>query len=404
MQSRPDYLRKIKPFIDKPVVKVLTGMRRVGKSCLLELLQAELLASGIDEKRIVFLNLESMENAAIRTDVDLYETIRKRIGRKPTFLFLDEIQEVAGWEKVVNSLLTDKKADIYITGSNARLLSSELATYIAGRYVEVPVFPLSFQEHLDFRGEKCGSREEEFARYLKYGGLPGLHAFEWNDEIIYQYISGIYDSVLLKDVIARNSIRDISLLESVGRFVLDNIGNVVSANRIAQFLKNQQRKAGSETIYNYLRALEQGFLVYRVPRYDLKGKRYLEIHEKYFLGDIGLRHAQLGFKEGDISGLLENLVYLELRRRGYRVSIGKWQELEIDFVAERENEKQYIQVAYLLAGEETVRREFEPLQKIRDNYAKRVLSLDSVWGTDCEGIQRLNLIDFLLEKHQKSQE
>ena len=396
MYSRPTYLKKIQPFIDKPVVKVLTGMRRVGKSCLLELIRDELLQGGVDEKQMIYFNLESMEHASIRSDIELYAAIRKRIGRKKCYVFLDEIQEVASWEKVVNSLLADKKADVYITGSNARLLSSELATYIAGRYVEVPIFPLSFQEHLIFRGQQKGSNAEEFERYLKYGGLPGLHAFELNDEITYQYIGSIYDSVLLKDVVARNNIRDVSLLESIGRFVLDNIGNVISANRVAQFLKNQQRKASSETVYNYLRALEQGFLVHRVPRYDLKGKRYLEVHEKYFLGDVGLRHAQIGFKEGDISGLLENIVYLELRRRGYRVSIGKWKEAEIDFVAERENEKLYVQVTYLLSGPETVQREFGPLREIPDNYPKMVLSLDPIWGNDLEGIQRRNVIDFLL--------
>ncbi len=400
MFSRPDYIHKIQPFIDKPLVKVLSGMRRVGKSCLLELIKGEMLAKGIPEKRIIYFNLESMENAAIRSDVDLYDAIRKQTGKQKIYLFLDEIQEVPAWEKVVNSLLADKKADIYITGSNARLLSSELATFIAGRYVEIPVFPLSFREHLIFRGKQCQSHDEEFARYLKYGGLPGLHAFDLNDETVYQYIGGIYDSILLKDVVSRNNIRDVALLESISRFVLDNIGNIISANRVAQFLKNQRRKASSETVYNYLKALEQGFIVHRIPRYDLKGKRYLEIYEKYFLGDLGLRHAQLGFKEGDISGLLENLVYLELRRRGYKVSIGKWKEQEIDFIAEKENEKLYIQVAYLLNHEETVRREFGPLQEIPDNYPKMVLSLDPIWGNDIEGIQRQNLIKFLLNDRE----
>ena len=398
MRSRPSYVRKIRPFIDKPVVKVRTGMCRVGKSGLLELIQQELLAAGTNESRIVHFDLESMEYADLQNDTALfYDTLRKRIGKEKSYIFLDEVQEVTGWEKVVNSLLADQKADVYLTGSNARLLSSELATFLSGRYVEIPVYPLSLREHLDFRGDRCGTPQEEFSRHLKYGGLPGLHAFDSTDEIVYQYIGAIYDSVLLKDVVARNNIRDVSLLESVGRFVLDNIGNVVSAHRIAQFLKNQQRTVSSETVHNYLRALEQGFLVHRVPRYDLKGKRYLEIYEKYFLGDIGLRHALLGFKEGDISGLLENVVYLELRRRGYRVSIGKWKEAEIDFVAEKENERQYIQVAYLLADEETVRREFAPLREIADNYPKRVLSLDPVWGEDLDGIKRQNLIDFLLE-------
>jgi predicted AAA+ superfamily ATPase len=397
MKPRNEYIRKVKPFVDQPIIKVLYGMRRVGKSCLLKLIRQELQNKGISEKQIVFLNLESMENVAIRTDVDLYAEIKKRAGKQKIYLFLDEIQEVAGWERVVNSLLTDDKADIYITGSNARLFSSELATYIAGRYVGMPVFPLSFQEHLLFRGGQRGSQEEEFARYLKYGGLPGLHDFEQNDEITYQYLNGIYNSVLLKDVIARNQIRDVSLLESIGRFVLDNIGNVISAHRLARFLKNQQRKTGSETVHNYLRFLEQGFLVHRVPRYDLKGKRYLEVYDKYYLGDVGLRHAQLGFKEGDISGILENLVYLELRRRGFRVSIGKWNEMEVDFVAEKQNEKEYIQVTYLLASNETIRREFDPLREISDNYPKKVLSLDPIWGNNLDGIRRQNIIDFLKE-------
>ena len=404
MIKRNLYLEEIKKYMNKPLIKVITGMRRSGKSIILQLIQEEIKNNGIDEKNIIYINFESL----VFIDIKYFETLYKYIIEKTDnisgkfYILLDEIQEVKGWEKAINSFLVDLDVDIYITGSNANLLSSELATYIAGRYVEIKIYPLSFQEYIDFTSENNKenslSLDEYFNQYLNFGGLPGIHVFNYNKEEIYQYLADVYNSILLRDVIARNNIRDIELLERVVLYIMDNIGNTFSVKSISDFLKNQGRKLSVETIYNYLKALENAFIISKVQRYDIKGKNILETQEKYYLSDLGFRHAKLGYQSNDISGYLENIVFLELLRRKYKVNIGKQNNKEIDFVANLRDENLYLQVTYLLASPETIEREFSPLKSIKDNYPKMVLSMDNLPESNIEGIKRKKIIDFLLEK------
>ena len=404
MIKRNLYLEEIKKYINKPIIKVITGMRRSGKSMILKLIQEELQNIGIVKENIIYMNFESLTFMDIKDFEALYKHIIEKTSDKKgkIYILLDEIQEVKGWEKAINSFLVDLDVDIYITGSNANLLSSELATYIAGRYVEIKIYPLSFQEYIDFVSENNKenplSLDEYFTQYLNFGGLPGIHIFNYNKEEIYQYLVDVYNSILLRDVIARNNIRDIELLERVVLYIMDNIGNTFSAKSISDFLKNQGRKLSVETIYNYLKALENAFIISKVQRYDIKGKNILETQEKYYLSDLGFRHAKLGYQSNDISGYLENIVFLELLRRKYKVNIGKQNNKEIDFVANLRGENLYLQVTYLLASEETIEREFSPLKSIKDNYSKLVLSMDNLPESNVEGIKRKKIIDFLLER------
>ncbi len=398
MFRRNLYLKKIAPLIAKPVIKVITGMRRAGKSCLMQLIIEDLKVQYIEEKRILYISKESLEYDFINDYKALYSYVRQQFQNihDLKYLFVDEIQEIRLWEKAVTSFFSEGDIDIYITGSNAHLLSSEIATLISGRYIEIPVFTLSFDEFLLFRGRN-ENLQDEFTAYLKFGGFPALHHFELNKNVVYQYISSIYDTILLKDVIKRNNVRNVRLLENITRYIFDNIGNIFSAKKVADYVKSQKMSISVETVQNYISYLISTFALHKVPRYDIKGKRLLEIHEKYYLGDIGLRHALLGYREGDISGILENIVFIELKRRGYKVYIGKSGDKEIDFIAENEKNRNYIQVAYMLSSEETIEREFSVLLGIRDNYPKFVLSMDTVFGKDIEGIQRINLIDFILD-------
>ncbi len=398
MYERNLYLEKITPYMNKPVIKVITGMRRVGKSYILRLIIKRLEEKGIPPKRILYINKELLEYDFIQNYRDLDEYVKKQFksvrGRK--YLIVDEVQEIYEWEKAINSFLSEGHFDIYISGSNARLLSSDIATLISGRYIEIPVFTLSFEEFLLFRSEKKGNRDSEFATYLWAGGFPAIHHFDFNQEVVYQYVSSLYNTILLKDVIKRNNVRNVNLLENVTRYLFDNIGNIFSAKRVSDFVKSQKMRVGIETVQNYIAYILSTFALHKVPRYDIKGKRLLELYEKYYLGDVALRHALLGYREGDISGVLENIVYLELKRRGYNVFVGKFENKEIDFIAEKENRKAYFQVTYLLSSSETVDREFSVLRMIKDNYPKYVISLDTVFGSNIDGIHRVNLIDFLL--------
>jgi len=396
---RDGYLKRILPFLDKPVIKVLTGMRRVGKSSLLRLLIQRLRESGVAENAILFIDLESLEWDSLRTYSDLNHYIKDsfRGVPAPRYVFIDEVQEITGWERVVNSLLSEEFADITITGSNAHLLASELATYLSGRYVEFPIFPLSFQEFLQFRSPNAGDRRDEFQLYLRYGGLPGIHRFELNDQTVFAYLNGVYNTLILKDVVTRNQLRDPGQLDRITRFAFDNCGNILTAKRISDYLKNQKLSTGVDKVINYLSFLEQAHLLKKVIRYDIKGLRNLELYEKYYMGDIGLRHGLLGYRDRDIGGLLENVVYLELLYRGYRVFIGKWGDKEVDFVAERADERLYIQVTLQLGTPETIEREFSVLEKIDDNFVKVVLSLDEFQSINRGGIRHVNLLDFLLQ-------
>ena len=401
MIVRERFIRQIRDFMDKPVVKIITGMRRCGKSALLELTRQELLGRGVGEQNIIYINFESLRYEALKDYKALYAKISEQ-GEKVTgklYVLLDEIQEVNAWEQVINSLRVDFDCDIYVTGSNAKLLSGELATLLAGRYVEIRVYPLDFQEYLDFAATNADevqlSRQEQFANFLRFGGLPGIHQMKWEEERIMQYLHDIYNSVLLKDVIARNKIRDTALLESIVLYLMDNIGNTFSAKTISDFLKSQGRKLSAETVYNYLKALESAFLIHKVVRFDIKGRRILETQEKYYLSDLGLRHAVMGYQDNDIAGVLENIVYLELLRRGWSVNIGKQDVAEVDFVANRTDERLYVQVCYVLTPENT-EREFAPLEAINDNYEKIVLSTDTLLRINRGGIRQKNIMDFLL--------
>ena len=400
MHRRNLYLKKIIPFVNKPVIKVITGMRRVGKSYLLKLIIETLSAqksNGSDQ--ILYINKESLDYDFIKDYKDMHKYVKSSFksveGSK--YLLVDEIQEIHNWEKAVSSLFSEGDIDIFLTGSNAHLLSSEIATLISGRFVEFPVYTLSFEEFLLFRGKNKKDTDTEFQTYLKFGGLPAIHHFDFDEEVVYQYISSLYNTILLKDVIKRNNVRNVYLLENITRYVFDNVGNIFSAKKISDYVKSKKMKVGTETIQNYISYILSTFALHKVARYDIKGKRILEIHEKYYLGDIGMRHALLGYKAADISGILENIVYLELKRRGYQIYIGKFGNREIDFIAEKENRKMYIQVTYMLSSPETIEREFSALRSIKDNYPKYVISMDTVFGNDFEGIRRINLIEFLLD-------
>jgi uncharacterized protein len=399
MIIRERYIRQISPFIGKPVIKVITGIRRCGKSTFLKMIGQSLNDSGVMPGNIILINKDSLEFDFIRNYEDLNTHVKSRIKdiKGPVYLFIDEIQEIEGWEKAINGFLTDETADIFITGSNSRLLSSELATYISGRYIEFKMYPLTFSEFLQFRhGKGSENVEQEFGLFMKYGGFPGIHHMEYDDEVIEQYITSLYNTILLKDVVAKNGIRDIALLEKIAKFTADNCGNMTSSKKIADFLKSQKTGGSVDTVQNYLMMLTSAFIFFKVNRFDIKGKKILEIHEKYYSGDIGLKNIFLGYKKGDISGHLENIVYLELLSRGFKVEIGKFNEFEVDFIAIKGNERTYIQVAYLLPDQKTLEREFRVLEKINDNYPKLVLSMDKYLDTNREGIQWQNLVEYLV--------
>ena len=401
MYIRKKYLDKITPFIDKPVIKVITGMRRVGKSYFVRQIIQRLKETGASDPNILYIDMESLDFEEITTYKQLNQMVASAFSKvaKTKYLFVDEIQEILQWEKAITSIANQGDIDIYITGSNAHLFSSELATLLSGRYIEFPIYSLSFHEFRFFSGLSDEDKSEGFQSYLKFGGLPAIHHFQLEEEIVFQYVSSIYNTILLKDIVKRHQVRNVQLLENISRYVFDNIGNIFSAKKISDYMKSQHLKVSVDTVQNYLRYFLDALIIYKVPRYDLKGKRYLDVHEKYYLADTGMRHAAIGFREADISGLLENLVFLELKRRGYGVCIGKLREKEIDFIATKEKEKIYIQVAYLLASSDILEREFGVLIEVQDNYPKYVVSLDTNFGEDYQGIRRLNLIDFLSDDH-----
>lgn len=399
MILRPTYIDAIIPFIDKPQIKIITGIRRSGKSVVLRLLKEELLQRGIKEEQIITINFESFAYFELTKAQNLYEFVKEKIkNTQRYYLLLDEIQEVEQWEKAVNSFLVDFDVDVYLTGSNAHLLSSELATYLSGRYVEIPVFTLSYKEFLDFRHHyfKEENTANSFVQYLRFGGFPVIHTANYPDETAYKVVYDIYSSVILRDTVQRYKIRDIELLERVIKYAFDNIGNTFSGKNVADFFKSQQRKVDVNTVYNYLNALEGAFVLYRVPRYDIKGKEILKTQEKFYVSDVSIIYALMGYRDRMISGILENIVFLELKRRGYNVYIGKLDTTEIDFVAEKRNEKIYVQVAYKLENEQTVNREFGNLLAINDQYPKYVVTMDEFWKDNIEGIKHLHITDFLL--------
>lgn len=401
MIRRELYISQLFEFIDKPFVKVLTGIRRCGKSAILLLLKEELVRKGIREENIIQINFESFEYSDIDQSTKLYEFVKARIsGKQRYYILLDEIQEVKSWEKAVDAFTVDFNADIFITGSNSRLLSSELATYLAGRYVEIPVYTLSFAEFIQFKQERThaliSDRYNEFNNFLQLGGFPVLHTSDYTMESAYKVVFDIYSSAILRDTVQRYNIRDVELLERVVKFVFDNVGNKFSAKNVADFFKSQYRKIDLNTVYNYLDALEGALIIYKIPRYDVKGREILKTLEKYYLGDPSLLYAMMGYRTRFISGVLENMVMLELKRRGYRVFVGKSDEKEIDFVGELKNDKVYIQVAYKMTDQSTIDREYNPLLEIKDHYPKFVVTMDDDWHDNIQGIRHKHIADFLL--------
>ena len=389
----------IKLYKDKNVIKILSGIRRSGKSFMLRLLRENFIKTGISENQILYIDFEDFENVQFLDSKKLYDFVKEqnqKVCGKRLYLLFDEIQEVEDWEKIVNSLYSSEKidCDIYLTGSNANLLSSELATYLSGRYVNISVFPLSYKEFLDFYA--VDDSNESFLRFMKFGGFPGLKELSGSELSLKAYIDGIYSTVLLKDVISRNKIRDTAVLEKIILYITDNIGNIFSAKKISDFMKSNGRSLAVETVYNDINYLQSALFLYKVPRFDLKGKKLLETMEKYYIADTGFRFQLLGFSDNAINGLLENIVFIELLRREYKVCIGKIGEYEIDFVAEKNGVREYFQVSYLLSSEETMEREYRPLELLNDNYPKYILTLDDLPESNTNGIIRMNLRKWLL--------
>ena len=400
VKNRELYLRRLIQYRDKPLIKVITGLRRCGKSTLLSLFENHLIKNGVEKDHIIRMNFESFEFDEITSYKELHAYIKKRLinNSDKHYILLDEVQQVSSWEKVINSFLVDANVDIYITGSNAYLLSSELSTLLSGRYVEIKMQPLSFKEYLDFTEDyKDQNLQEKFNQYLKFGGLPTVVDLMDNTETIGPFLEGIYNTVLVKDVIERNGVRDAALLDSILKFIAANIGSIVSTKKISDYLTSSGRKTTSDTVDNYLRMLENAFIIYKANRYDLKGKMYLKTLEKYYIVDMGIRNQLTGLRNTDYGHVLENIVFLELLRRGYDVTIGKIGSLEVDFIATKSDEKIYYQVSATILDEKTRERELRSLESISDNYPKYILTMDQTIFNDFSGIKVKNIIDFLLE-------
>lgn len=392
-------MSRIRPFIGTELIKIMTGIRRCGKSVMLELIKQEMIESGIALSQFISINFEEMGYSYLQTAKALHDEIIKRadqIGGK-VYLFFDEIQEVKDWEKCINSLRVTLDCDIYITSSNAKLLSSELATYLGGRYVEFVIYPFSFAEFMELYHSITPDEpvQMSFQKYLLFGGMPYLANIRYMDEPSKQYLHDLFNSVQLKDIVKKNKIRDVDLLERIIAYVMANVGNTFSASSLAKFLKNEQRTVASETILNYIKYCCDAYLLYQVKREDLQGKQILASNEKYYIADHGIREAVFGGNTRDINLILENIVYLELLRRGYKVTVGRTGDKEIDFVCNKRSEKLYVQVAYLLASEKTIAREFGAYDSIRDNFPKYVISMDEI-DMSRNGIKHRNIRDFLL--------
>lgn len=401
MIKRELYMSRIRPFINSELIKVMTGMRRSGKSVMLELIQKELLENGIEPEQFICINFEDMRFSHLLTAETLHNEIIKRadniVGK--IYLFFDEIQEVKDWEKCVNSLRVALDCDIYITGSNAKLLSGELATYLGGRYVEFIIYPFSFTEFIELYRTifPDTSIEQCFQKYLLCGGMPYLSNLHYEAEPSRQYLTDLFNSVQLKDIVKRNKVRDVDLLERIISYIMANIGTSFSATSLSKFFKKEQRTVATETLLNYIKYCTDAYLFYQVKRQDLRGKQILATNEKYYISDHGIREAVLGGNMRDINLVLENIVYMELLRRGFTVTVGRIGDKEIDFVCTKRDQKLYVQVAYLLASEDTVQREFSSFDNIRDNFPKYVVSLDE-FDMSRDGIKHRNIRDFLVEK------
>ena len=395
MIVRPHYLDELKKYRDVPLVKILAGIRRCGKSTILDMLREDLLANGVRPEQIIERRYTSLDLGDLPAAKDMYQDIKADLnaaGRN--YLLLDEVQEIEGWEKAINSLLELGNTDIYVTGSNSKLMSSEISTYLTGRYVTIPVFPLSFEEYLTFKAGSSLSQKELLNEYIRYGGFPIVALGMYDERTAYQIVEGIYHSVISNDIARRHSITNQELFNRVVRFIIENVGKNFSANSIVKFLKSEGRSLTVETIYNYLEWLEKAFVIYRCQRYDLQGKAVLKTQEKFYLADPALKYCMMGFNPKSIASMLENIVYFELRRRGYDVYVGKNETKEIDFVAVRRDERVYVQVCRELPDASD--REIGNLLEIKDHYPKYVVTMDDLAGGNIDGVRIVHLVDFLL--------
>lgn len=399
MINRPMYVDKIMGYVDAPFVKILTGVRRCGKSTILKMIMEKLQTEkNVEASQIASYRFDSMEYEDM-TSKQMYTELKGRlIDGKKTYFFLDEVQEITGWEKVVNSLASDYDVDIYVTGSNSRMMSSEISTYLTGRYIAFHIYTLSFAEFLTFKSryKAVSDPKAELTEYIRLGGFPATHLQDYSQDEIYTIVKDIYNSTIFSDIVKRNQIRKIDQLERVVKYVFNNVGNTFSAKSISDYLKSEHRKIDNETVYSYLEKLEKAYLIHRCSRYDLQGKEILKTQEKFYLADTALRYSVLGYNSDSVASSLENVVYLELCRRGYAVHIGKTDGGEIDFVASRQNEKLYVQVTQMIKSESTEKREYDRLLSIRDNYPKYVLLTDDFAGGNYQGIKTMHIADFLL--------
>lgn len=401
MIERPLYLDKIMPFVDTPFVKILTGVRRCGKSTILKMIIKKLKEEKhVDDEQILNYRFDSMEYEDMTTKELYLELKSKILQSKKTYLFLDEIQEIEGWEKVVNTLASDFDVDIYITGSNSRMMSSEISTYLTGRYITFHIYTLSFEEYLTFKKSYTTLKDlkQEFSQYVQLGGFPATHLQDYSQDEVYTIVKDIYNSTIFSDIVRRNHVKKIDQLERVVKYTFNNVGSKYTAKSISNYFKSEQRKIDNETVYSYLEKLQKAYILHKCSRYDLQGKDILKTQEKFYLADVSLRYSVLGYTADSVASSLENIVYLELKRRGYDVYIGKIKDKEIDFVATKQNEKIYVQVTQEIKSEKTQKREYEQLLEIRDNYPKYVVMADDFAGGNYEGIKTMNIVDFLLSK------
>lgn len=395
MIVRPHYMKLLKTYRDVPLVKILAGIRRCGKSTLLEMLREDFIKSGIAADHIIHMCFTSEDFDDGLTHKELYRNIRSRMtGGGRYYLLLDEVQEIADWEKAVNSLLEQADTDIYVTGSNSRLMAGELSTYLTGRYITIPVFTLSFSEYVEFKKQENRSPRELLGEYIRMGGFPIVALGHFEESAAYQIVEGIYHSVITYDITRRHKIASYDLFNRVVKYIIENVGKTFSAHAIAKFLKSEGRSLSVEAVYNYLEWLEKAFVIYRCPRYDLKGKSVLKTQEKFYLADASLKYCMMGFQPESVAAMLENVVYFELRRRGYEVYIGKNETKEIDFVAVRRDERLYVQVCRSLPQKSD--REVANLLAVRDHYPKYVVTLDEFAGGNIDGVKIVHLMDFLM--------
>lgn len=398
MIIREKYLNKMIMLKDTEFIKVITGLRRSGKSTLMLMYKDYLLNNQVKEDNIIYINFESAMYDDIKNYKDLYQFVKEKIKKDKVYLLLDEVQNVESWEKAINSFKVDFDIDIYITGSNAYLLSSELSTLLSGRYIEIKMYPLSFKEFLIFNNYDDMNIEDKFNEYLKYGGLPAITLIKNNDELVLSYLNDIYNSIVKKDIIDRNNLKNTTLLENIIKYLANNIGSPISSTKISNYLNSNKitPNCNHQTIDNYLNMLEKSYIIYKADRTDIKDKSVLKTLGKYYISDTGIRNIILGFRNINEGHLLENVVYLELLRRGYKVSVGKTYEYEVDFVAENPNEIIYLQVSLSISDEKVRDREIRSLENIKDNYEKIILTMDKTINQDFNGIKVMNIIDWLL--------